>query len=351
ELIGRNQRLEADRLLTRAVSKVVERIDEFDPLDLPLPSAPDGKVVILANMDLAQCVHYRVEQKGFLLRKLGRSYRIYSENDIDEFISAIPGAAAVIFHRIMAKPKNVRAIRFARAIGIPTYYDMDDLVFDQKEYPEPFETYGAINSAFYELLQYSTALFREAIALCDYGIASTTVLAAHMEPLVQKREAFVLPNGLDQRNLAYLIDRPKRIRRDDSIVIFYGSGTKAHNTDFIEMAGPSIKYILNKYRHVRLVIAGYLALDASFDAFGEQIVCVGWLPNINSYWSLLAEADINIAVLAPGATTDAKSEIKWLEAAALGIPSVVSGTARYREVLEDGVDVIIANSPDEWTTS
>jgi hypothetical protein len=45
---------------------------------------------------------------------------------------------------------------------------------------------------------------------------------------------------------------------------------------------------------------------------------------------------------------DAKSEIKWLEAAVLGIPSVVSDTHRYREVLEDGVDALIARDAPSW---
>ena len=243
---------------------------------------------------------------------------------------------------------NVRAIEVARAMAIPTYYDIDDLIFDFNEYPEPFETYGSITRTFYDSLQFGVPLFRAAMALCDYGIASTTSLAAHMKPVVRKHEVYILPNGLDNRNLPFLYSPPARVRKDGSIMIFYGSGTKAHNSDFIDLAGPALLKIMTQYPQVKLMIVGYLTLDKGFEPFGDRIIRIGWAPNIVSYWSLLTEADINIAVLGRYATTDAKSEIKWLEAAALGIPSVVSGTARYREVLEDGVDALIADDPESW---
>ncbi|MBW3560140.1 MAG: glycosyltransferase, partial [Proteobacteria bacterium] len=61
-----------------------------------------------------------------------------------------------------------------------------------------------------------------------------------------------------------------------------------------------------------------------------------------------ADADIGFAVLRPTWATDSKSEIKWLEAAVFGIPSVVSDTAMYCEVLDDGRDALIARTPEEW---
>jgi glycosyltransferase involved in cell wall biosynthesis len=351
EYLALDQRSLADQIITEAVTRVAARFAEFDPLGVPLPVGPNAKVVVLANVDLRQCAHYRVDQKEELLEALGREYEIYSTSEVEGFISALPGASAAIFYRLPAYPMNVRAIEVARALGIPTYYDIDDLIFDSAEYPEPYETYGAINRCFYEGLQFGVPLFRAAMSLCDYGIASTTSLAAHMKPVVRKHEVFVLPNGLDNRNLPFLNSPPFRVRKDGSIVIFYASGTKAHNSDFIDSAGPALVTIMTRHPHVKLMFVGYLSLDASFDPFRNRIITIGWISDIKSYWSLLAEADINIAVLARYATTDAKSEIKWLEAAAMGIPSVVSGTARYREVLEDGVDVLMANDPESWTAA
>jgi glycosyltransferase involved in cell wall biosynthesis len=338
--------------MTEAVLHVARRFADFDPLGVPVPVGPTAKVALLANVDLRQCTHYRVEQKEQLFQSLGLEYHIFAASEAEQFITALPGVSAAIFYRLPAFPMNVRAIEVARSLGIPTYYEIDDLVFESSEYPEPFETYGgAITSDFYQMLQFGTPLFRAAMALCDYGIASTHSLAKHMKPVVRKHKVFVLPNGLDERNSRFLDRAPSRVRQDGSIIIFYGSGTKAHNSDFLDLAGPALLEVMKRESHVKLMIVGYLNLGVSFDPVCDQVIRVGWLPDVNAYWSLLAEADINIAVLGRYATTDAKSEIKWLEAAAMGIPSIVSGTAHYREVLQNGVDVLMADDPQSWSVA
>ena len=344
-----SDRREGDAIMTRAIARSGERWAALDPLGVPLPAHPDGRVVMLANVDLAQGTHYRGEQKAELFEALARPYAIFPQAEVEDFITALAGASAAIFYRLPAIPKNVRAIQIARSMLIPTYYDIDDLIFDGDEYPEPLETYSIVSKEFYAMLQMGVPLFHQAMAMCDYGIASTTDLARHMSKVVQTGTVHVLPNGLDHRNEHYLNTTPKHTRRDDDFVIFYGSGTKAHNSDFLDLAGKALNVVMRKYPHVRLVIAGYLELDGSFDGLRRQITCIDWVSNLEDYWSILKEADLNIAVLADHATTNAKSEIKWIEAAALGLPSVVSATHRYREVLEDGVDALIATDADEWT--
>ena len=350
DLLKLRCRQSADQILTDAVARTVKRFAELDPLGVPLSVAQNSKVVMLAMVDSPQCTHYRVEQKQQLFEALGRDYEIFAAADVDAFISTLPGASAAIFYRLPAFPSTVRAMEVARALGIPTYYEIDDLIFDSSEYPEPFETYGSMTRGLYEGLQFGVPLFRAAMSLCDYGIASTTTLATFMRAHVRKGEVFVLPNGLDDRNLPFLVAPPRRTRRDESIVIFYGSGTQAHNSDFMTLAAPSLVKIMAEDRRVKLMITGYLSLNSSFDTVRDQIIIVGWA-DLNSYWSLLAEADIVIAVLASYATTDAKSELKWIEASAMAVPAVVSGTARYKEVLEDNFDVLMADDPEAWESA
>jgi hypothetical protein len=131
-------------------------------------------------------------------------------------------------------------------------------------------------------------------------------------------------------------------------MVAYASGTKAHNTDFNELAGPALVELLKRRPEVKLLLVGYLALDPAFDEVREQIIRFDYVNGAMEFWSLLADADVNLAVLKPTWATDSKSEIKWLEAAVMGIPSIVSETAMYREVLEDGVDALIVRTPEEW---
>ncbi|MGA9213813.1 MAG: hypothetical protein WCF64_09040 [Methylocella sp.] len=114
-------------------------------------------------------------------------------------------------------------------------------------------------------------MFNYAMGLCDHGIASTTALARQIEPVVKSRDCLVLRNGLDERNeKAIGMGRAPRPGRD-TVAIFYGSGTKAHNSDFNELAAPALLSALASYDNVRLVIAGHLRLRPEFDRFSARI--------------------------------------------------------------------------------
>jgi glycosyltransferase involved in cell wall biosynthesis len=339
----------ADAYLLKALDELRARIVEFEDLAAAIPPSPDGHVAILVNQDLAQCRHYRVEQKLRQFRQAGLKAELYDQHDPALFIRSLLGARAAIFYRVPAFPNIMRAILTAQALGIPTYYEIDDLIFDAASYPDIFASYeGQISKSEYNGLLYGAPLFRYAMELCDYGIASTTPLAHQIEPIVRKRSCFVLRNGLDERN-ARAIDMGQEPRAErEAVVIFYGSGTKAHNSDFNELAAPALLSAFDQYDHVRLVIVGHLRLRSEFERFSSRITQIGFVSDLDQYWSLLAAADINLAVLSPGLMASCKSEIKWLEAAVLQVPSVVSATATYREVLQDGVDALIVDDASAW---
>ncbi len=348
-----SDRSEADRILTGALARLVEDLPLAQPLPAALPPGRSGTVVLLANLDLAQCVHYRVEQRRRQLEHGGWTVRIFGQSEAATFREALHEAAAAIFYRVPAYPEIVYSIAYARALGLPTFYDIDDLIFDAAVYPDPFESFeGQITRADYAGLAYGVPLFRFAMGLCDEGIASTPALAEAMRPVVRSGRCHVVANGLDQRNDPFL-RRPARPVADRAapVTIFYGSGTKAHNQDFTELAGPALLTMLARHAQVRLVVAGHLKLDPRFAEHAARVHQIGFTADVAEYWEILSAADINLAVLLPGPVADAKSEIKWLEAAMCGIPSVVSGTRTYRDVLADGEDALVAGSADGFTAA
>ncbi|WP_246686270.1 glycosyltransferase [Methylobacterium sp. WL8] len=348
-LYAEGRRAEADTCLTGCLDRLTQVIPAIDPLPARLPAPREGVVVILADRGLPQCDHYRVVQKRIQLERLGWTVEIYTQSEADSCRLALDRACAAIFYRVGASPTVLHAILYARALGIPTIYEIDDLLFDPALYPDPFESFeGQITSAEYFGLQYGVPLFRYALRQCEVGLASTPALAQAMRPLVRSGVCHVLRNGLDDRNALFL-DRPKMPFCASTVTIFYGSGTKAHNLDFNEIAAPALLDVLGRQPHVRLVIAGYLQLDRRFAPFADRVLQLGFSPDVSAYWETLSGADINLAVLAPSAMSNAKSEIKWLEAAMCSIPSVVSATQTYREILVDGEDAFLAQTPQDWS--
>lgn len=342
-------RSHADSAMISLLDQITLYMKEF--LTFPVASLhnPAGHVVVYGNDDLKQCTHYRIEQKLQQFRECKISVRYVSHKQPEAFNEALVGASAVIFYRIAAFPNNIRNILTARSLGIKTYYEIDDLIFDSKYYPDTIESYGNhLNLDEYASLMWGVTLFKYAMALCDFGIASTKPLIPHIERIVQKGRCLLLPNGLDVRNdnfleLSQFVDRNEKL-----VSIFYGSGTKAHNADFTALIEPALIRLMSEYDAVRLVIVGYLAPSKFLDAFSDRITFIPFISEINRYWSILLGSSINVSVLLPGEMSDCKSEIKWLEAAALGIPSVVSHTKTYESVIEDGKNGLLASSADDW---
>ena len=295
-------------------------------------------------MDLLQCTLYRVEQKVEQLVAAGYDVKIYDWM-LDEraFARDLSGCDAVIFYRVAAFPKVIRAILAARAAGLHVFYEVDDLVFDAAEFPDSFESYaGQISWSEYVDVALGVPLFRHALSLCDYAIASTPALARRMEPLVRQQRSFVHRNGLGRRHLAAAAAQARERSRGAPITIFYGSGTKAHKRDVENILLPALEEIDQRFgKHVRFVIAGHPPVGMKSDLLA-RIHFEPFVSDIEAYWSVAGQADIALSVLQRTPATDAKSEIKWLEAAMFSMPAVTSATETFADVVADRKDGLLA---------
>lgn len=317
------------------------------------PSAvrrPVRTVAIVSGCDIMQCRLYRVEQKAEHLRVAGFAVKLFHWiDDIEEFSRAIGEFEAVIFYRVLAYPRVISAISRAREFGLLTFYEIDDLLFDARFFPGPYESYaGSITRQQHAELATSVPLYAHAMRLCDYGIASTSSLANEMRSMVRTGSVFVHRNGFGSLHEQCLRAEADE-RAPKQVTIFYGSGTKAHKQDFQQLVEPALERLVEKHGDkVSILVMGYNPTSGRSEGLTRVITLIPPVWNIEAYWQVLQHADINLAVLAPGLNTACKSEIKWLEAAMLRIPSVVSPTSTYEEVIEQGVDGVLAATADDF---
>lgn len=219
---------------------------------------------------------------------------------------------------------------------------------------------GTINLKEHLHLRLDCPLFSESLKLADFVTVSTNTLASKVKKIVANNvPVAVLPNLLgssledlarkqhhrNQSNLALAVPRnPKKSR----IKIFYGSGTKAHKQVFYEVFLPAALAIMKEFDQVDLHLIGF------FEGLPKQLLKSGRIvlrettSDFYEYLNLLKEMDINVAILEDSLVTDAKSEIKWLEAAAFAIPSIVSPTKTYQEGLADRENVVFAKTSVDW---
>lgn len=335
--------------LYRAYLPVFGETLESGTDDLPaLPSLGHlntDRVLIVGDFHVSQCVRYRINQKIEQLEALGKQATAISWTELDKHQNALAMHDVVIFYRVPAVVQVIKAIAQVNATGKLSLYEIDDLLF-VPEYPPSIESYGGyVSLATHRELTRGMALFNAAARLCRQGIASTEPLRVELANLVREKNCWLHRNGLDSLNSIRSTDKSHK----NTIDIFYGSGTQAHNTDFIEQALPAIERVLSEVPQARLVVVGYLRLPIAFvTRYAKQFTQLPAMESVQGYWSLLEQADINIAVLHDDKINACKSELKWFEAGCFGIPSVLSSTVNYRDVVKDGKDGFLATTGEEW---
>jgi glycosyltransferase involved in cell wall biosynthesis len=297
----------------------------------------------IATTSLYRCVHLREQ-----LSALGREARVvdwFDEARID--VDSALGFDVILLYRLPMSQALERLIKKARAVGKPVIFDTDDLVFE----PELMAWQRAVkNLSPGDRAQHLDGVRRYLMTLlaCDAVTVATPLLAE----LARKRgrQAFVHRNALgrEMQELAEELRMARQNREVESkIVIGYGSGTATHDVDF-EEAATALETVLERFPETELWIAGPLALPAPLQRFGERVRRYP-LTDWQGWFRLMARMDIALAPLEMGNIfCRAKSEIKFVEAGALGVPVVASKIDPYQDSITNGQDGFLAAGEEEW---
>jgi glycosyltransferase involved in cell wall biosynthesis len=223
--------------------------------------------------------------------------------------------------------------------------DLDDLIFD----PTAFRYINSVDFADpirATLYQEEMGLNRKTLQACDIVLTSTDYLAECVRPLGKPvrihRNAF--------SNELYKLSEQayaSRKSRSDKIVIGYASGTSTHNQDFA-LIKPALQAILGRHPNVELWLIGPLDPGNDWGSLNNQIrklKLVPWrnLPEIQ------AQFDINLAPLRiDNPFGQSKSEIKYMEAGLLRIPTIASPSEAFRFAIRHADNGFLAGDPQEW---
>lgn len=300
-------------------------------------------VLLLAELSLLQCKRYRVDQKVEGFAMIGEPVVVHSWTDSVGAIAKLQLCRLVILYRVPAFPGVQSVIQEARRLGLPVLFDIDDLVFDVEEYSNNSNLRALSQREQDELLN-GARLYHKMLQMVDHAVASTPVLSEHMRKFC-KGTVHLVENAIDSELLT-LSNSPALYPNDGVIRVFYGSGTKTHDKDFIQ-AESALVAVLEKFEQCQLVILGHLNLSPAFDPVAHKVHRIGFI-SPSDYYQAIRQFSINIAPLEAGSFNDAKSNIKFLEASVFGIPTVASPAAAFRQVIRHGENGFIAETHDEW---
>lgn len=225
--------------------------------------------------------------------------------------------------------------------NIPIVYDIDDLVFDVQY----IEFLGAIRDnrpGAREELTKVFSLIYETLIRCNAITCSTNQLKNVL--LKYNKPVYVIPNTIGRKQLIIANDLVKHKVKDEKVRIGYFSGTRTHNSDFLEVADV-LREILEQDKNVELHLFG--ELEPPQFLLNKAITHLS--TSHSTMLANLASMNINLAPLQiNNIFNSCKSELKIFEAAIVEIPTVASNIEVYANIIEDTRDGFLASNKDDW---
>jgi glycosyltransferase involved in cell wall biosynthesis len=250
-----------------------------------------------------------------------------------------------IFHRTLFTPRIEKLFTEARKLGKEIIFETDDLVFDSKyiQATPYYQKMNALERSLYEKGVGAEILYDSSVKTCT---TTTSYLADKLRAL--GKEVFVVQNKLSKEDIKW-VEGISNIKYPISNIISLGyfSGTASHDADYATITDALLS-VMKDRPGVHLVIAGPLILDDAFASFHERIIRLPFASRREHFENIFG-IDINLAPLVMGDPfCESKSELKFVEAGACGIPTVASATRVFREAIVDGTDGFVASNMSEW---
>ncbi|MGQ0600088.1 MAG: glycosyltransferase family 4 protein [Anaerolineales bacterium] len=257
-------------------------------------------------------------------------------------------AADVVVVERMWRPHGLtmdaaeRLVRLIRRTSARLIYTLDDNLLDLEV---DCLAQTGVTEAQRQFIRY---LAREA----DGVIVSTTRLSERMQSL--NPNTVVVPNAIDERLFAPARSLAAPSRRPGRVVIGF-MGTYSHDTDLAMIVQP-LRAVLRRHREtVELQFVGGVADAKLWQAFDglpirllsttgheEYPIFVGWLAQT-------ARWDLGLAPLVDTPFTRCKSDLKFLDYGALGIPGLYSDVPVYSETISHlTTGFLVQNTMRDW---
>ncbi|MDD2660030.1 MAG: glycosyltransferase [Methylococcales bacterium] len=239
-------------------------------------------------------------------------------------------ADVIIIHRQFPCELTEKMLQFILALEAPMVYDLDDMFFDI----HPFHpSYHSLKKHF----PYIKWILKEA----DIITVSTLQLKKSLSKYTS-RPIHINPNIIDF-NLFFSTPRLRTNQFN-----FLVSGTATHQRDWAIIEEPIVEILKIYGEKINFVFFGDIPKRLSNHS---SVNIIPFQPNYKQYARELKELDIHAALVPLEDTkfNQGKSNIKWLEYSAAGIPGAYSDITPYNSCIrheENGL--LVKNNPDSW---
>lgn len=283
-----------------------------------------GLRVALNPADDGGCGFYRIREPYRVLAEQGHDVHLITE-------PAVPADTDVcVLQRPLHRVFVEEAIPKLRAHGVAVVVEIDD-DFDaiQQRNVSWKRVHPSVSP------DRNTHWLGKACAAADLVTCTTPALARRYGA----HKAIVLPNYVPEAYLS--IERPAH----DGVRVGWAGWTGTHPGD-LDVLGDAVRRAQARTPFEFVAIGG----SDTLDVLGVEGEYVPWT-NLADYPRALATLDVGLVPLADNAFNRAKSALKLMEYAALGVEPIVSPTPDNLRMSREHALITVAERPREWQTA
>lgn len=307
-----------------------------------LPEAPavhlkQRKIAMIGDMNLPQCRKYRVEQPAELWQRAGVGYDYAHYEDVQRAASLLQEATHVMLYRLSNTPAATMLLYEARRLRLPVLYDLDDPLFSISAYGT-YQNMEALPLAQKQHFLREAPRYLDVMNAADLITVSTPGMITHTS-LYSPRPVLLRRNFADTATLQAGAAARAKItapHTDPSRAfrVGFASGSMGHEVDFATIAQDVIAF-LDAGEDRQLVILGHFNKKLLPKALRSRVEMHPFT-SYDTYLETLASLDIAVMPLADDAFNRCKSAVRVIDAAAVGVASVVGPVSDMAHQVEDG---------------
>lgn len=317
-----------------------------------LPASTRTRRAVFVSGSVASIGHvYRVKHAVEALRTSGWQVSWHPVGDPEALLLAGEADVVVVYRAPWDDALEALAT-VCRERRIPLIYDVDDLVFEPALMEDgSIAILDAMPPHDRRHFAATASGHQMTVRRSDGAILTTVPLATAAGRHVAR--TWVLPNSLSPEMEAtaatVLARRGESAMQDGRPRLVFASGTPSHTRDFA-VAAEGVARLFARRPEPMLVVIGDLdvSIYACLRPFADRIESRPIVPLLDLFAELV-RCDVNLCPLELGnAFCEAKSAVRWLFAAAVGLPSVASPTQPLREVVISGHTGLLATEASDW---
>lgn len=314
--------------------------------------------VYVYPVDKGGCGYYRLTWPAMALRKMGHDVRIVDPHAQNRMtgrtyngelvtISVPADADVMVFQRVTSR-HIISGIKTMRDHGVAVVLDIDDDLQSIHPSNPAFASLHPNKDISTQLGEYTWHNFQRACEMATMVTVSTPALAQRYMPLVDhsdrgrtvKKRA---PDRVRVLHNAVPEVMTRIVPRPEPRVVGWSGALHVHSDD-PQVVGSSLARLQREGFKIKIIGPAHgtqRAFQLDDPPIATDLVTIGRYPHE------MSQLEVGVAPLNDTAFNEAKSWLKMLEYAALGVPCVGSPRAEYRRLHGMGIG-LLASNPREW---